>query len=164
MKKIVLIVVVILVSLFANAQITVKQIGKVHYSIFAGNEALKLRNDSIAAQVNDYVTKHAPKKFPDVLLYLYDQEPQSNLSNFEQVLVYYQKYEGEFFHKYDNVFVYKKAHIGIDIALFENHGIKAISAIKYAIDNFKKLKKNEKRLSKKGDALIDEDLETFKME
>ena len=96
MKKIILLVFVVLMCLFANAQIKVKQIGKVHYSIITSNEALKLRNDSIAMQVNDYIAKHASKSFPDVLLYINDQDPQSNLSNFEQVLVYYQKYEGEF--------------------------------------------------------------------
>lgn len=79
MKKIILLVFVIVMCLFVNAQVKVKQIGKVHYSIINSNEAIKLRNDSIARQVNDYITKHTSKGFPGVLLYINDQDPQSNL-------------------------------------------------------------------------------------
>jgi len=163
MKTITFLMVALLACMAVKAQIQVRQIGKVHYSVIPSNADITLRNDSIAAEVNNYIVRNATKNFPDVLLYITDQNLQNNLSNFEQVLVYYQKYQGEFFNRYDNIYGYGDSHIGITLSLFKNHGSKAMAAIKYAIDNFQNLRQTEKRLSKKKKKgmLTDEDLEIF---
>jgi len=163
MKKIQLTVAAILFCIVANAQVQLKQVGKIRYYVVPLNESVALRNDSIANAINDYITQYAPKKFPDVLLYITDQNSQSNISNFEEVLVYYQKHRGEFFEK--DILIYDKEHIGISLSLFKNHYQKGMEAIKYAVSNFKKLKKKEKRLSKKkrNDSLTDEDLKSFEL-
>jgi hypothetical protein len=163
MKNIYLTVTVILSFTLVNAQVQVRQTGKVHYFVVPFNEPLALRDDSIAHHINDYIAKKAPKNFPDILLYITNQNPKSSISNFEEVLVYYQKYRGEFFEK--DILIYDKEHIGISLALFKNHYQKGMEAVKYAVSNFKKLKKKEKRLSKKknNDTLIDEDLKSFEL-
>lgn len=160
MKKLSLILIFILNCLSIIAQVQVKQIGKVHYTVIPCNEFVSLRNDSLAKAMNDYIQQYAVKNFPDILLYVSDQNPESKLSNFEQVLVYYQKYQGEFFTQYNNYYGYNKEHICIDLSLFNNHYQKGMKAIKYAVDNFRNLKKKEKRLSKKkkDNILTDEDL------
>lgn len=163
MKRIQLTVFVILLSLVTNAQVQVRQTGKVHYYVVPFNESLTLRDDSVAHAINDYIIKHAPNNFPDVLLYITDQNPQSTISNFQEVLVYYQKYQGEFFEK--GVLTYGKEHIGISLALFKNHYQHGIHAVRYAISNLKKLKKKEKRFSKKikNETLSNEDLKSFEL-
>lgn len=165
MKNLSLIVIFILTWTSVTAQIQVKQVGKVHYTVIPSNEIVSQRNDSIAKAINDYVQQHAVKNFPDILLYINDQNPESELSNFQEVLVYYQKYQGEFFKQYDNYYAYDKPHIGISLSLFKDHHQKGMEAIKYAVVNFKKLKKKEKHLSKKKklDMLTDEDLKSFEL-
>ena len=165
MKKLLLIVVYILTCMSVIAQIQVKQVGKVHYTVIPSNKIVSQRNDSIAKALNDYIQQYAAKKFPDVLLYMLDSNPDSELTNFQEILVYYQKYQGEFFNQYNNYYGYNKEHIGIDLTLFNNHYQKGMEAIKYAVDNFRKLKKKEKRLSKKkkGNILTDEDLKSFEL-
>jgi len=165
MKKISLILIFILTCSSIIAQVQVKQIGKVHYTVIPSNEFVSHRNDSIAKAMNDYIQQNAAKNFPDVLLYILDSNPNSELTNFQEVLVYYQKYQGEFFNQYDNYYGYSKEHMGINLSLFKNHYQKGMDAIKYAVDNFRKLKKKEKRLSKKkkNDILTDEELKSFEL-
>lgn len=165
MKNLSLIVVFILICTSVTAQIQVKQVGKVHYTIIPSNEIVSRRNDSIAIAINNYVQQHAGKNFPDILIYILDANPDSELTNFQEVLVYYQKHQGEFFNQYNNYYGYDKEHIGISLSLFKNHYQKGMEAIKYAVSNFRKLKKKEKRLSKKKkqDMLTDEDLKSFEL-
>jgi mevalonate pyrophosphate decarboxylase len=165
MKTLFLGLIFILTCTAVIAQIQIKQIGKVHYVIIPSNKSVSQRNDSIAKTMNDYIQQHAVEDFPNVLLYINDQNSESKLSNFEQFLVYYQKYRGEFFNKYNNVYSYNKEHIGIDLSLFRNHYQKGMEAIKYAVSNLKKLKKEEKRLSKKNkrDMLTNADLKSFEL-
>lgn len=165
MKNLSVILIFIFTCKSVIAQIQIKQIGKVYYTIIPSNESVSQRNDSIAKAINEYIEQSDVKNFPDILLYINDQNPESKLSNFEQVLVYYQKYQGEFFNKYDNVHGYQKEHIGINLSLYKNHYQKGMESVKYAVNNLKKLKKKEKRLSKKQkrDMLTDEDLKSFEL-
>ncbi|NLR67493.1 hypothetical protein HGH92_24525 [Chitinophaga varians] len=165
MEKLIFVLFLAMAFLDAPAQITIKQIGKVHYAIVPANKPVSLRNDTIAQSINNYIQQHAEKDFPDVLLYINDQDPESMLSNFEQVLVYYQKYAGEFFNKYDDVYRYNRAHIGIEISLFHDHYQKGMEAIEYAVNHLKRLKKKEKRLSRKSkDGVLTEvDLKCFEL-
>lgn len=163
MKKIQLTVAAIVLCLITNAQVQSKQVGKVHYYVVPFNESLVLRNDSIANAINAYISQHAPRNFPDVLLYVLDSNPDNTITNFEEVLVYYQKHRGEFFEK--DILIYDKEHIGISLVLFKNHYTKGMKAIEYAVNNFKKLKKKEKRLSrkKKRDTLTDDDIKSYEL-
>jgi hypothetical protein len=147
------------ISLFSQGNIEYRKIGKVNYYVPISNNSLVMRNDSIALEINEYIIRHASKLFPEILLYISDQSP----NNFEEVRVYYQKYSGEFFHKEDFFNNYKKEHIGLDLFLKRNHSEVAIKAIKSAVDNFRKLKKLEKKLSKKQlkAELSEEDLTVF---
>lgn len=165
MKNLSLVIVFILTCKLVTAQIQVKQVGKVHYTIIPSNEIVSRRNDSIAIAINNYVQQHAGKNFPDVLIYILDANPNSELTNFQEVLVYYQKHLGEFFNQYNNYYRYEKEHIGISLSLFKDHYKHGMEAIEYAVNNFKKLKKKEKRFSKKKkkDMLTDEDLKSFEL-
>ncbi|WP_147323472.1 hypothetical protein [Chitinophaga silvatica] len=165
MKKLIFVLLFIFIHVFVTAQITVKHIGKVYYYTISSNKVISQRNDTIAMSVNSYIQRYAKKDFPDVLLYINDQDPKNKLSNFEQVLVYYQKYKGEFFNKFDDIYSYPNAHIGIELSLFRNHYQKGMEAIKYVVSNLKKLKKEEKRLSRKNKrgVLEEEDLKCFEL-
>lgn len=165
MRKIILVLILTCICTSVNAQIQVKRIGKVHYTIIPSNEFVTKRNDSIANALNDYIQENSMGNFPEVLLYITDQSFVTNLTDFEQILVYYQKYLGEFFEKYDNRYLYEGEHIGISLSLSKNHYIKAMLAIEYAVKNLKKLKKEEERLAhkKRKDKLTDKNLERFNL-
>lgn len=153
-----------LISLGITAQIQIKKIGKVHYSVVVTNKLVAMRNDSIAKEINEYINKNASKNFPNVLLYIATSDSLYKQSNFEEVLVFYQKYLGEFFDKYSR-FNYETEHIGIHLFLFKNHHIMGIKAIEYAVKNFRKLKKKEKLLAKKEKMrkLTNADLESYNL-
>lgn len=164
MKKLKVLLLFMLISIVTLAQIQDRKIGKVHYITVPHNKNVMMRDDSIAKSINEYINKNAPKDFPDVLLYIADSDSAHKQSNFEEVLVFYQKYGGELFNRYHySVFNYGIEHIGISLFLFRNHGIWGIEAIKYAVNNFDKLKEKEKLLSEKirQRILKDADLDDF---
>ncbi len=148
-----------------NGSIKISNIGSVYYTTIPGNIGVTIRNDSIATLINNYLSHNAPKRFPVVLLYISDQDRQNQLSNFEEIKVYYQKFKGEFFNDYDNKFSVDGEHIGIQLSVFDNHVSKAKNAIHFAVKNYRRLKRIEKKLFRKKEknTLTDEDLEVFEL-
>lgn len=164
-----LLLAVVLLSLKSKAvsstgSIAYERMGKIYFFYPSSNKVLVDRNKIIASALNDYCKKNAPASFPDVLLYLYDQE--ANLpTNIDELLVGYEKYEGEFISA-SKVFVsHKRPAVAISVTTDKSHLEWSIAAMKYAVENMKDLKKRERSLAakKKVNQLTDGDMEVFRL-
>ena len=154
-------ILVILKSNLIFAQIQQKQVGHVFYHVIPFNQSIVERNDSIATYINNYILQNSPKSFPPVLLYISDQSQNNSITNFEFIQVYYQEFVGQMFEKYSSFTGIVQEHVGIHIALRDNHFENAIISIKHAVRNLKNLKKELRIAIKKQrqERLNEEDLD-----
>lgn len=149
-------IVILTLLLLFNCQLIAQGIkackeGKVSFTISVGNDSIAQRDISVSKFINKYIEKRAKDGFPDISLFIYTQDKDNPLTNFQRIVICYERFDGEHLRKFGEYS--KSGNICIYLALFDDHFTVAEKAIKHVV---KKYNKFHRKLYKNRAAFLKE--------